>query len=128
MEQNFHQLSFWHDSLPGELTARPPLPGDTEADVVIVGAGYTGLWTAWHLACLDPTLRIVVLEKNQAGFGASGRNGGWALGEFGISPMTIAASSSTDAALRQMRALYQAVDDIGAVAAAEGIEDRKSVV
>ncbi|MBT4476478.1 MAG: FAD-dependent oxidoreductase, partial [Actinobacteria bacterium] len=122
MVQNFRQLSFWHDSLPGNITPRAALSGNTDADIAIVGAGFTGLWTAWHLICLDPSLRIKVLEKNQAGFGASGRNGGWALGEFPISPMSIAAASSTGAALRQMRALYQAVDDIGAVAAAEGID------
>ena len=56
---------------------RPPLPGGAEADVCIVGAGYTGLWTAYYLKRADPGLRIMVLEADFAGFGASGRNGGW---------------------------------------------------
>ena len=55
----------------------PPLPGDRDADVAIVGAGFTGLWTAYYLAKADPSLRVVVLEREVAGFGASGRNGGW---------------------------------------------------
>ena len=60
-----------------ELVPRPALAGDTDVDVAIVGAGYTGLWTAYYLAVADPSLRIAVLESEIAGFGASGRNGGW---------------------------------------------------
>ncbi len=72
-------VSFWLDSLPADhnLTPRQQLPGDVTADVAIVGAGYTGLWTAYYLHQIDPTLRIVVVEAEFAGFGASGRNGGW---------------------------------------------------
>ena len=62
---------------PRRPARRPSLPGGTEADVCIVGAGYTGLWTAYYLKRADPGLRIVVLEASFAGFGASGRNGGW---------------------------------------------------
>jgi monoamine oxidase len=77
-------ISYWHDSLStgDELTARAALPGDRAADVVIVGAGFTGLWTAHSLLRLDPGLRVVVLERETAGFGASGRNGGWCVGEY----------------------------------------------
>ena len=73
----YRSLSFWHDTVPGTLTPGEPLPGDTEADVVIVGAGFTGLWTAYYLARTAPDLRVVVCEREIAGFGASGRNGGW---------------------------------------------------
>src|SRR3569623_3653704 len=59
---------------------RPALPGDRDADVCIVGAGYTGLWTAYYLKKADPSLRIAMLEARFAGFGASGRNGGWLSG------------------------------------------------
>ena len=52
-------------------------PATCDVDVAVVGAGYTGLWTAYYLARADPTLRVVVLEREVAGFGASGRNGGW---------------------------------------------------
>ena len=70
-------LSFWFDSLPEQVTPRPALEGPTEVDVAIVGAGFTGLWTAYYLARLRPELRIVVIEAAVAGYGASGRNGGW---------------------------------------------------
>ena len=55
-------LSLWADSAGDPEPARPPLPGSTDVDVVIVGAGYTGLWTAYYLAAADSSLRIVVLE------------------------------------------------------------------
>ncbi len=66
-----------HDDRADRRTPRPPLDGDLDVDVAIVGAGFTGLWTAYYLAEADPTLRIAVLEAEVAGFGASGRNGGW---------------------------------------------------
>jgi glycine/D-amino acid oxidase-like deaminating enzyme len=77
MESEFRQLSFWQDSVPGSLAPRPALREDITADVAIVGAGYTGLWTAYYLKQIDPALKIVILEAEIAGFGASGRNGGW---------------------------------------------------
>ena len=73
----YRQLSFWHDSLPGPLEPRPSLTHDLDADVAIVGAGRTGLWTAYYLTRADPGLSVVVCEREIAGFGASGRNGGW---------------------------------------------------
>lgn len=68
-------VSFWLDRQPSD--PRPPLRGPSRADVAIVGAGFTGLWTAIRLAEADPGLRIVVLEAAFVGFGASGRNGGF---------------------------------------------------
>ena len=75
--------SFWLDAL-GPITPRAALPGDRAFDVAIAGGGYTGLWTAYYLARQDPALRIVVLEKEFCGFGASGRNGGWCSGLFPV--------------------------------------------
>jgi glycine/D-amino acid oxidase-like deaminating enzyme len=117
-------ISFWHDSLPeGDLASlRPGLAGDTDADVAIVGAGFTGLWTAYYLAKSDPTLRVVVLEKDFAGFGASGRNGGWASGLLPASWEQVAKESSRDEALRFQREANACVDVVGAVAAEEGID------
>ena len=80
----------WWDTLPTPVDAREPLTGDAEADVAIVGAGYTGLWTAHYLSSLDPKLGIVVLEREIAGFGASGRNGGWCSALFATSYSRIA--------------------------------------
>ena len=69
------EVSYWWQAR-GIPPRRPSLPGSTEADVCIVGAGYTGLWTAYYLSRADPALRIVVLEASFAGYGGSGRNGG----------------------------------------------------
>jgi glycine/D-amino acid oxidase-like deaminating enzyme len=73
----YRSTSYWFDSLGVEPEPRPPLPGDLDVDVVILGAGFTGLWTAYYLAIADPSCRIAVIERDIAGFGASGRNGGW---------------------------------------------------
>lgn len=91
-------------------------------DVAIVGGGYTGLWTAYYLAKRDPTLRIAVLEKDFAGFGASGRNGGWASGLLPMDWDSIAKESTRDAALDMQEAAHQAVDVVGQVIADEGID------
>jgi glycine/D-amino acid oxidase-like deaminating enzyme len=90
--------------------------------VAIVGAGYTGLWTAYYLAEADPSLRVVVLEAETAGYGASGRNGGWCSALFPASLSTLASLADRDAALAQHRAMRETVDEVARVAAAEGIE------
>jgi glycine/D-amino acid oxidase-like deaminating enzyme len=118
----YRSLSFWHDTVPGTLTAGDPLPGDTEADVAIVGAGFTGLWTAYYLARHDPSLRIVVCEREIAGFGASGRNGGWCSALFPASLGKLARMASPEAAVAMQRAMHETVDEVGRVAAAEGID------
>lgn len=100
----------------------PPLPGWTQADVAIVGAGYTGLWTAYYLARADPALRIVVVEREVAGFGASGRNGGWCSALFPVTHERRAAVAGRDGALAHQRALDATVTEVGRVATAEGIE------
>lgn len=122
-------LSLWHDTLPAEdtLTPRAALAGDIDVDVAIVGAGYTGLWTAHYLRAADPTLRIAIVEKTIAGFGASGRNGGWASAILPMSLDTMAAeagggSSGRDAAVRMQREMYRCVDEVGRAAAELGIE------
>ena len=120
----YRKLSLWHGSVPGSLEPGPPLPGDLEADVAIVGAGFTGLWTAYYLLRADPALRVVVVEAETAGFGASGRNGGWCSALFPASEATLAALPGSDrAAAQAMHAAMRAsVDEVGAVAAAEGVD------
>jgi glycine/D-amino acid oxidase-like deaminating enzyme len=78
----WRSLSLWMDQLNEPLVARPALAEDLHADVAIIGAGYTGLWTAYYLKRQAPQLRIVILESEIAGFGASGRNGGWLMGNM----------------------------------------------
>ncbi len=121
MTDDLRQLSLWWDTLPDDLRTPlgTPLPGDTTADVAIVGAGYTGLWTAYYLLRRDPSLRVVILEAEQAGFGASGRNGGWASSLFPASLPALARQSTRDAAIRLKREMFATVDEIGRVAAVE---------
>ena len=78
----WRNISLWMDQLDEPLQARPSLQGELQADVAIIGAGYTGLWTAYYLKRQVPQLRVVVLEAEIAGFGASGRNGGWLMGNL----------------------------------------------
>ncbi len=115
-------LSLWHETAGDDLAPRPPLPGDLTADVAIVGAGYTGLWTAYYLAKARPELRIVVLEKEIAGFGASGRNGGWCSALFPASLSTLAGMGSRETAIAQHKAMRATVDEVVRVAAEEGID------
>jgi glycine/D-amino acid oxidase-like deaminating enzyme len=122
----YRHLSLWHDTLAAsgedDLLPRPPLDGDTEADVCIVGAGYTGLWTAHSLLVADPRLRIVVLEAEVAGFGASGRNGGWCSALFPASAVALAHRHGREAAVAMRRAMNATVAEVGRVVTAEGID------
>jgi glycine/D-amino acid oxidase-like deaminating enzyme len=116
------EVSYWWHTrgLPAE---RPPLPGSTDADVCIVGAGYTGLWTAYYLKQADPGLRVVVLEAAFAGFGASGRNGGWVTAGLPGSRARYAAHPRGAGGVRELeRHLRETVDEVARVCAAEGID------
>jgi glycine/D-amino acid oxidase-like deaminating enzyme len=115
-------LSFWHDTVDDDLSRRAPLPGDVDADVAIVGAGYTGLWTAYYLRLLDPRLRVAIVEREVAGFGASGRNGGWCSALFAGSRAMSARRHGRDGAVALERALFATIDEIAGVVAAEGID------
>jgi len=111
----------WHEQAPG--VRRPPLPGDRSYDVAVVGAGFTGLWTAYYLAGASDA-RIAVVEAEYAGFGASGRNGGWCSALFpkSLDGLARLPGSSRAAALAQHDAMRSTVDEVGRVAAAEGID------
>ena len=120
--RTYRGLSLWHDRLPGPLDPRAPLPGDTAVDVAIVGAGFTGLWTAYWLLRADPTLRVAVLEREVAGFGASGRNGGWCSALFPTSWRRLARDGGADGARAMQRALEETVAAVGSDSADEGID------
>ncbi|MGW7754540.1 NAD(P)/FAD-dependent oxidoreductase [Streptomyces violaceusniger] len=122
MDRYYRALSLWHQSVPGLLEPRPPLDGDLQVDIAIVGAGFTGLWTAYYLLGADPSLRIAVLESQIAGFGASGRNGGWCSALFPVSAPALAKEYGHDAATAQYAAMRGAVSEVVAVAAAEGVD------
>jgi glycine/D-amino acid oxidase-like deaminating enzyme len=114
-------VSFWWRQL-GLPERRAPLPGDLEVDVAIIGAGYTGLWTAYYLALADPSLRIALLEREFAGFGASGRNGGWLTGELAGSPAQYAKAHGRQAVVALQHEMYASVDAVLTACAAEGLD------
>ena len=116
------EVSFWWARRGGAPAPRAALAGSIEADVCIVGAGYTGLWTAYSLAGLDPSLRIAVIEQRFAGYGASGRNGGWLTNSVTGGRERYVRSHGREAAIDQQRALNDTVDEVLAVAAREGID------
>jgi glycine/D-amino acid oxidase-like deaminating enzyme len=118
----YRKLSFWLDTVPGTLEPGDPLPGDLDADVAIAGAGYTGLWTAYYLSRADPGLKIAVCEREIAGFGASGRNGGWCSALFPASLGKLERMAGRDAAIGMQLAMQATVDEVGRAAAAEGID------
>ncbi|MER5433192.1 FAD-dependent oxidoreductase [Streptomyces sp. NPDC002588] len=113
-------VSFWYadDGLPA---VREPLAGDGTADVVIVGGGYTGLWTAYYLKKAAPDLRVTLLEQRFCGYGASGRNGGWLYN--GIAGRDrYAALHGHEAAVRLQRAMNDTVAEVVRVTEEEGID------
>jgi glycine/D-amino acid oxidase-like deaminating enzyme len=106
--------SLWSDTLPdGERSAGSPLAGDADVDVAIVGAGLTGLWTAWYLLQRDPDLRVAVLERETVGFGASGRNGGWCSALLPMSLPSLARRHGDAAARRMQSAMHHTVEEVG---------------
>ena len=109
--------SLWLDTCGDDLTPRPALDGSVDVDVVIVGAGYTGLWTAYYLATAEPALRVAVMEAEFAGFGASGRNGGWCSALFAASWSAVARVAGHAGVLALHRAMTDTVAEVGRVAA-----------
>lgn len=101
---------------------RPTMRGHHDADVVIVGGGYTGLWTAHHLLETDPTMRIVIIEGETIGFGASGRNGGFAMTLLDMSLALLRRNHGDEAARAAHCAVAESVDEIGQTIEAEGID------
>ncbi len=111
----------WWEGLPAGAT-RPALAQDESVDVAIIGAGYTGLWTAYYLLEADPSLSVLILEAEHVGFGASGRNGGWVSALYPVGPGSLAREHGEPAARDQYAALRDSVDEVGRVAQLEGIE------
>ncbi|GAA3372768.1 FAD-dependent oxidoreductase [Streptomyces sannanensis] len=113
-------ISFWY-AQNGIPDPREPLPGDTSADVCIVGGGYTGLWTAYYLKKAAPFLNITVLEARFCGYGASGRNGGWLYN--GIAGRDrYARLHGRDSAVRLQQAMNDTVTEVVRAAAEEDID------
>jgi glycine/D-amino acid oxidase-like deaminating enzyme len=104
------------------LPRRAALADDLSVDVCIIGAGYTGLWTAYYLKRADPSLSVVVVEREHVGFGGSGRNGGWASGRVAGLDRMMADPRSRAAAVAMQREAYASIVEMGRVIDAEGID------
>ena len=101
---------------------REPLRSHLDVDVAIVGGGYTGLWTARELLRRDPSLRVVVLEQAVCGFGASGRNGGWASAIYPVDDDVLINRYGFDEYVHLRTTLRAAVGELGAYASADGVD------
>lgn len=113
-------VSYWWQQI-GMPAGRPFLDGSRSADVCIVGAGYTGLWTAYYLKKAAPDLDVVVVERRFAGFGASGRNGGWLTNSVTGGREQYVKRFGRAAAEMQQRHMNETVDEVIRVASVEKI-------
>jgi glycine/D-amino acid oxidase-like deaminating enzyme len=119
----YRSQSFWHATVPDRFEPRPQLSSDEQLDVAIVGAGYTGLWTAYYLKSLEPGLRVAIVEAEIAGFGASGRNGGWCLGTLaGMGGFFEGGAAQRAAGIRLQRAIFDTVVEVERVCEREEID------
>jgi glycine/D-amino acid oxidase-like deaminating enzyme len=113
----YSDLSLWHATAGDGFAVRPSLasapPQHRAVDVAIVGAGYTGLWSAYYLLAADPSLRVALVEAETAGFGASGRNGGWCSALYPVSLTALAAEYGREPAIAQHRAMQDSVAEVG---------------
>ncbi|WP_338746151.1 FAD-binding oxidoreductase [Pseudomonas putida] len=119
--QPLRTLSLWMDQLEEPLCARPALREDLAVDVCIIGAGYTGLWTAYYLKRQAPQLNIAVIDANIAGFGASGRNGGWLMGNL-LGEDRLLATLSPQQRRASIDLLHGIPDEVQGVLQREGID------
>jgi glycine/D-amino acid oxidase-like deaminating enzyme len=122
MTRPYQTYSFWLETCGDDLTPRPPLDGTIDVDVAILGAGFTGLWTAYYLLQREPSLTIAILESEIAGFGASGRNGGGLGNRFPVGLRRLAQLFGRESAIDLQRAMNTVVDEVAGVADREGID------
>ena len=113
-------MSLWWS----EITRPEFTPGDIHRrwDVLIVGGGFSGLWSAHHLITADPSLKIAILEKDQVGSGASGRNGGWVSALYPASDQTLLTRSSQSDIDALHSHLRNSIDEIGDFVRSQGID------
>jgi glycine/D-amino acid oxidase-like deaminating enzyme len=122
--RDYSSYSFWLEDLGEPLTPRPALKSSTDVDVAILGGGYSGLWTAYYLLRHQPALRVAVVEKEIAGFGASGRNGGWCSPNFPVTAGGLEKRFGAEAARNLLLTMRASVDEVGRVCNEEKIDAR----
>ena len=106
--EDYTKKSFWLASSP--YTENPPLEGEIKVDVAIIGGGFTGIASSYFLKQQEPSLRVAVLESEVVGYGASGRNGGFAMTLFGMTMGLTALRFGKQKALEAHRYMEKAVD------------------
>ena len=119
---NYSRYSFWLETAGDDLTPRPALERSTDVDVAILGGGYTGLWTAYYLLRENPGRKVMVIEKEIVGYGASGRNGGWCSSKFPVTPAMLEHRYGREAARALMLAMNSSVDEVARVCQEENID------
>jgi glycine/D-amino acid oxidase-like deaminating enzyme len=115
-------VRWWLRDSGDDLRPRPPLDGSVSVDVVVVGGGFSGLWTAWYLLERDPSLRVLVVEARTVGFGASGRNGAWLSPGVGVTPTELARRTSPGTARATVEAMRATVGEIADVCDRERLD------
>jgi len=120
--KDYTQYSFWLETCGDDLSPRPALARSTEVDVAILGGGYSGLWTAYYLLRQNPGLAVAIIEKEIAGFGASGRNGGWCSPKFPVTASALAQRFGRDQARALLLAMLDSVDEVGRICQEESID------
>lgn len=119
---SYRRTSFWLETTGDDLTPRAPVAGDVTVDVAILGAGFSGLWTAYYLLRDNPALNVAIVERDIAGYGASGRNGGWCSPRFPVDPKPLIRTYGLEQARRTIVALQSSVEEMGRIVAREGID------
>ncbi len=114
--------SYWLETVDDGSPPRPPLDGDARVDVAIVGAGFTGLWTAREVLRRDPAASVLILEAATAGFGASGRNGAWLTASIAVTPGELARRTSPATVRAVTAAMRDTVDQVLRAADEDGID------
>ena len=117
----YSDVSYWL-ATAGDLSPRAALAGDHDFDVVVVGAGYTGLWTAWYLLQREPSLRVAICEAEIAGYGASGRNGAWCSAGIGMTAAGLARRYDATTARAVVTAMRDTVDEVARACNLAGID------
>jgi glycine/D-amino acid oxidase-like deaminating enzyme len=105
--------SLWADNLTQSVTEFTP---DNSYDVAIIGGGFSGLWSAFHLKKLDPKLSIAIFEAQRCGYGASGRNGGWASSDYPVYRPTLEKRYGVEVTERLIDSLTSAIDELSEIA------------
>ena len=107
--KDYSDTSFWLATY-GPYTPNPPLEDEIRVDVAVIGGGFTGLSTAYHIKKDSPGLEVAVLEAEVIGFGASGRNGGFSMTLFGLEPAVTKALFGLERTVEAHRYMERAVD------------------